>query len=112
MKNITKILVAIDFSDYSPQTMKYAAELANELKAALIAVNVINQRDVEAIEQAALTVSDISVKDFLEEQEEERTQEIENLMKETSLEDSNVVSRNFHKRKTDRSDKLSSNQRG
>lgn len=87
MKDITKILVAIDFSDYSTQTIRYAAELANELKATLIVVNVINRRDVEAIEKAALTVSDISVKDFLKEQEEERTERIENLIKETSFPD-------------------------
>ena len=87
MKGITKILVAIDFSDYSAQTMRYAADLADELKSQLIIVNVINQRDVEAIKNASLTVSNISVGNFLEEQEKERTQEIENLMKETSFPD-------------------------
>lgn len=90
MKDINKILVAIDFSDYSEQTMAYAVNLAGELKAKLIVVNVINQRDVEATEKAALMVSAISVKDFLDEEKEERTKKIENLMKDTTFPDLSV----------------------
>ena len=90
MIKISKILVAIDFSDYSEQTMAYAVNLTRELKVTLIAVNVINQRDVEATEKAALMVSAISVKDFLYEQIEERTQKIENLIKAASFPDFDI----------------------
>lgn len=82
MKQIKKIFVAIDLSDYSTQTMQYAAELANELKARLIVVNVINQRDVEAIKRVALEGSNISVGDYLENQENERLELIQNLIEE------------------------------
>ena len=83
MKQINKILVAIDLSDYSTQTMEYAAELANELKATLIVINVINQRDVEAIKRVALEVPNITVGDYLENQEKERMELIQNLIGDT-----------------------------
>jgi len=84
MEKIKKILVAIDLSDYSAETMKYGAELANNLEAEMIVVNVIHQKIFEAIEQAAVTVRDISVKGYLEDQDKERTQQIQNLIEETS----------------------------
>ena len=83
MKQINKILVAIDLSNYSTQTMQYSAELANELNAKLIVVNVINQRDVEAIKRVALEGANISVGDYLANQEKERMELIENLIEET-----------------------------
>jgi len=42
MEKITKILAAIDLSDYSAHTMKYAGDLADKLKAELIVANIIN----------------------------------------------------------------------
>ncbi len=42
MKRIKKIMVACDFSEYSKEALKYAAELAVDLKADLIVTNVIN----------------------------------------------------------------------
>ncbi|MBW1888599.1 MAG: universal stress protein [Deltaproteobacteria bacterium] len=83
MKQINKILVAIDLSEYSTQTMQYAADLADKLKSQLIIINVINQRDVEAIKRVALEASNISVGDYLENQEKERLELIQNLIEET-----------------------------
>ena len=40
---IKKIMVAVDFSEYSPKIVDYAARLAEDLGAELIFVNVINQ---------------------------------------------------------------------
>ena len=84
MKQINKILAAIDLSNYSAQTMQNAAELANEMKATLIVVNVINQRDVEAIKGAALEASNASIGDSLENQEKERLELIQNLIEEAN----------------------------
>ena len=49
MGPINTIMAAVDFSEYSRATLKYAAFLAGSLKAALLVGNVINRRDVEAI---------------------------------------------------------------
>jgi len=51
MKKIRKIMVGYDFSDFSKEALEYAAELADELKSDLMIVNVINQRDIDAIEK-------------------------------------------------------------
>lgn len=85
MKQINKIMVAIDLSDYSTRTMKYAVELAKKLEAKLIVVNVINQRDVETIKMTALKASSISIGDYLEKQENERMGLIQKLIEETKF---------------------------
>lgn len=68
MEPINKLMVAVDFSDYSLRAVAYAARLAAVTKAGLILVNVINQRDIEAVRTAALYHPDISVQRYLEDQ--------------------------------------------
>ncbi len=80
MARINRILVPIDLSIYSEDTLSYAAELADQLKASLVIVNVINQRDVEALEKAASMVSGVNVAQFLERQKAERAMLIDKLM--------------------------------
>ena len=61
-----KIMVAYDFSEYSKEALKYAAELADNLKADLVITNVINQRDVDAVKNNIIFISDvISVKEYI-----------------------------------------------
>ncbi len=78
MKGPRRILVAIDLSEYSAETIKFAAELATGLEAEMMVVNVINQRDVDAIERIENITTGISVQKYVEMQKEERSQ----LMKE------------------------------
>jgi len=85
MKRIKKIMVACDFSEYSKEALKYAAELAVDLKADLIVTNVINQRDVDAVRQAGIFSDAISVDEYVKHQKEERTQRIQRLIEETSV---------------------------
>jgi len=54
-------MTAIDLSAFSTQVMEYAGGLAEDLKADLIAVNVINQRDVEAFQKVSEYFDDFSV---------------------------------------------------
>ncbi len=50
MQPIKKILVPVDFSDYSLPSVQYASELAEASGAQLILLNVYNQRNVRAIQ--------------------------------------------------------------
>jgi nucleotide-binding universal stress UspA family protein len=84
MNKTKKILVAIDLSDYSAETLNYASDLAEKLRVDLIVTNIINQRDVEAFKKAALEIGHLSVEEFLEHREEERRWLIENLINEAS----------------------------
>ncbi len=80
MINLDKILVAFDLSEYSVQAFKYGCDLAEEMKADLIIANVINQRDVKAVEWTQHVSERISVEKYIEEQKKYRSIEIEQMM--------------------------------
>ena len=52
MKPIQAILAACDMSPYTPQVLDYTLAAAKAFGARIILANVINQRDIEAIEYA------------------------------------------------------------
>ena len=84
MEKITKILAAIDLSDYSAHTMKYAGDLAEKLNTELIVANIINQRDVEAIRKIATITIRVSEEEYLEKQKKRRFELTQKLIEETS----------------------------
>jgi nucleotide-binding universal stress UspA family protein len=86
MKLVEKIMVAIDFSDYSKTTLKYAGALAQALGAPMVVVNVINQRDLDAIQKVETEGVGISVKGYIAAQKEDRTAKTERLLKEAGCE--------------------------
>ncbi len=51
MEVLTRIVVAVDFSVYSPQLMEYAAKLAERTSAEIVAVNIINKRLFEHVQK-------------------------------------------------------------
>ena len=82
MINLDKIMVAFDLSEYAVNAFKFACELAEEMKADLIIANVINHRDVNAVELAKQVSERVSVEKFIEEQKKYRSIEIEKMMAE------------------------------
>lgn len=76
MEPIQKVMVACDLSEHAIKVLKYAARLATALKARMVLVNVINQRDVDAVKDAffhkALTKQESSLEAFLIQQRAER----------------------------------------
>ena len=90
MEAVKTILVALDFSDYSSQTLRYAAALASALNARLVAVNVINQRDIHAVEWVERMDGRITVEHYIEVQKEERGEAIQALIAEAQCEALNV----------------------
>jgi nucleotide-binding universal stress UspA family protein len=79
-----KIMVAVDFSDYSPKIAEHAGRLAEDLGAELLFVNVINQRDIDMVKHVTMYTDKISVKDYVDGLKEDRTEKMQNLLKETS----------------------------
>ena len=59
-------MVAFDLSDYSVKAFKYGCDLAEEMKADLIIVNVINQRDVNAVEWTKQVSERVSIEKYIE----------------------------------------------
>ncbi|MBW2632584.1 MAG: universal stress protein [Deltaproteobacteria bacterium] len=84
MSKISKILVAVDLSEYSAKTMKFAADVADGLNGELIVVNVINQRDVRAMQKIAQGIEHVSLGNFLEHREKERYRQVQELIDEAS----------------------------
>ena len=60
--------------------LKYAGTLAKSIKSELIIVNVINNRDIEALQKAAMETDAFSVKGWLRRQKEERLRLIKGLI--------------------------------
>lgn len=85
-------MAGCDFSEYSRETLEYAASLAEKCQAELIIVNIINQRDVETILKIADKTLHRTVEkdvekladDYVKMEKEKRTGQIEKLVKEIS----------------------------
>lgn len=84
MNNIKRILAAIDLSEYSLETLKAAADLAQNVKAELIVANVVNRRDVENFKKIAAGIDNMSVQEFLQHRENDRYREIHDLIQDAS----------------------------
>jgi nucleotide-binding universal stress UspA family protein len=72
MQTLNKIMVAVDFSDYSLPSVRFAAHLAMDVEAELLLTNVINQRDVNMMKKVADEYPAFSVTKYLEEYRVER----------------------------------------
>jgi nucleotide-binding universal stress UspA family protein len=82
MSNIKKIMVAVDFSEYSSKIADHAGRLAQDLGAELVFVNVINQRDIDMVKNVTIHTDKISVKDYVDGLKEDRTEWMQNLLNE------------------------------
>ncbi len=86
MKVVSRILVAVDFSEYSLPTLQYAAGLARTLDAELILANVINQRDLDAVRKVEAVSPGLTVADYLAGTQEERDGMMSGLLEESGCE--------------------------
>jgi nucleotide-binding universal stress UspA family protein len=90
MSNVKKLMAACDFSEYAPKIVRYAIDLARDLAAELVIVNVINQRDVEAVRKVESEYPAFTVEKYLEVQQRERRAEIHRLVEASGGGDLNI----------------------
>jgi nucleotide-binding universal stress UspA family protein len=76
-------MVAVDFSEFSPNIVKFAGNLAEDLGAELVFVNVFNQRDINMVKHVTMYTDKISVKDYVDGLKEDRTEQMQKLLTET-----------------------------
>ncbi len=83
MGNIRKIIVGIDFSIYSARIMEYAGGLAERNQAELIAVSVINKRQIDYIKEVCKhqDPGTITLEKFINDESRRRTVNIEDLVR-------------------------------
>ena len=84
MSKIKKIMVAVDFSEYSNKVTDYAGRLAEDLDAELVFVNVINQRDVSMVEKVTAYTDKLSVKGYVNDLKKLRNEEMQKILQETN----------------------------
>ena len=84
MSKVKKIMVAVDFSEFSNKIADHAGRLAEDLSAELIFVNVINQRDIDMIKQVTMHTDKVSVKDYINGLIDDRTEQMQRLLKDTN----------------------------
>jgi nucleotide-binding universal stress UspA family protein len=63
---VKKILVPIAFSEYSKGILNYAADLAKCSGAELIVVNIINERDLEAVDKITSYGYKVDIEHYVE----------------------------------------------
>ncbi len=80
MSSIKKIMVPLAFSPFSEGVLDYAAELAGPLDAELLLVNVINERDIEAVQRISSFGYDVDEGHYVEEVEKNRIAELEKMI--------------------------------
>lgn len=81
MKTINKIMVAVDFSEYSLAAAEYAARLAKDTGAALLFTNIYDIKDVDMVNMVATMVPEFSVKKFADEHLQEHKEQLQELAK-------------------------------
>lgn len=80
MRKLRKIMVCIDFSGYSLNTLEYAVEVAERREAELIAINVINQRELVTILKSDHFQH--SVEEYVKEKKKQRSEKFQLLCEE------------------------------
>jgi len=83
MENISKIIIGIDFSVYSARIMQYAAGIAERNQAELIAVSVINKRQIDYIKEICQhqDPGTITLEKFINDETRRRTVNMEDLFR-------------------------------
>ncbi|MFN2353001.1 MAG: universal stress protein [Desulfopila sp.] len=77
---LKKILVPIAFSKYSEGIITYAADLARPFAARLLIVNVVDQRDIEAVERISSYGYKVDANHYITTIQHERSTQLEKLL--------------------------------
>jgi nucleotide-binding universal stress UspA family protein len=88
---IKKILVPIAFSKYAKGILTYAAGLAEATGGELVVANVINDRDLEAVDKITSFGYKVDVEHYMETIKKERRAELAVLMESLTLADEKVT---------------------
>lgn len=75
-----KILVPIAFSKYTPGILRFAASLAQPLGAELCIVNVVNERDLEAVEKIASFGYKVDAEQYIKTIQKERIEKLDEML--------------------------------
>jgi len=72
VSDIRKILVPVTFSEFSEELIEYAVGVARPLNAEVVFVNVIDQRDIQAVQTITSFGYDVDETHYIQEVEKQR----------------------------------------
>lgn len=83
MKTINNIMVCVDLSDYSLPTLEYAVAIAGNTGAKIHILNILNQRDINAVKMVTTYYPDqVDLQQYIKETTEERRNTLKKIIKE------------------------------
>jgi nucleotide-binding universal stress UspA family protein len=88
--SVQKIMVPLAFSQFSRRLLDYAASLAEALGAEIILVNVINERDLAAVDKISSFGFKVDSEHYVETVKKERRETIAEMASQLSLADDRV----------------------
>ena len=80
MSDFKKIMVALAISEHAGEIFDYAAKMAKAMGADLLAVNVINSRDVEAVQTISSMGYDVNGEHYVQNIKQERTATLDGII--------------------------------
>lgn len=92
MNAIKRIMVAVVFTDYTEELLKYAAQISEALNAGLIVASIINVRDVEAVGTITAMGYDVDSEHYVSGIKEERQQTLDQILNKISFPDEKIRS--------------------
>ncbi len=85
MSETKTIMLATAFSKYSQEKFSYAAQMAKDLDAQLIVVNVVNSRDIKAVSSIESMGYKVDTDKYIEGVKEERALLLDEMVKKSSF---------------------------
>jgi nucleotide-binding universal stress UspA family protein len=83
-------MVALDFTSYSKGTFDYAVKIARNLNAHLIVANIINSRDILAVEMVTSMGYEVDSEHYVEGIKTERKNTLENFLEHSDIDREHV----------------------
>ena len=90
MSEIRKIMVALDFTSYAKDTFDYAVKIARNLDARLIVANIINSRDILAVEMVTSMGYEVDSEHYVEGVKTEREKVLNNFIEQSDIDPEHV----------------------
>ncbi len=93
MEKIKKFLACVDLSQYSLMTLEYAVEIAKKSEIQIVVFNVINQRDINAVEKVSKYFPEkANVENYIKELKKDRHKDMKNIIRENFFDDKSLMS--------------------
>jgi nucleotide-binding universal stress UspA family protein len=88
--NIKKILVPLEFTEYSQGVFNCAVQMAMNSDAKIIVLSVINSRDIESVESIVSMGYDVDAEHYVEEIRQDRKQQLNKMADEVQIDKDKV----------------------